>query len=260
MEKIMREVMRELMTTDWTAKPHVIGRKVDKIVRVVTGIDDPHKEAKKKHNDLALSLYSKLSAMTSDSENPLFTAVKLAIAGNIIDLGALSEFDLDKTIREVMNKGFAIDDFKTLKHKLHDAKSMLYIADNAGEIVFDKLLIETMMTISKLQQVTFVVKGGPIINDATLKDAHDVSLTNLPNIKFFTVSNEAPGTGPDRDSPEFLEMLKTADLNIAKGHGNYEALSEQQNIFFLLMAKCPVVAGDLGVHIGDMVLKWSDRS
>jgi len=259
-ERILREVMKELLRADWSAKPPQIGRRIDKIVRTISGIDDPYKEVKNKCNDLALSLYPRFHAMVGKSGKPLLTAVKLAIAGNIVDFGALSKFDLEQTIDEVMSKGFAIDDLKILKHKLQDAKSMVYIGDNAGEIVLDKLLIETMLTIRNLEQITFVVKGGPVINDATLKDVHHVGLAKLPNIKFFIVSNGDPGTGPDRDSPEFLEMLQETDLNIAKGHGNYEALSEQPDIFFLLMAKCPVVAEDLGVGVGDMVLKLSDRS
>jgi len=259
-ERILREVMKELLRADWSAKPPEIGRRVDKIVRTISGIDDPYKEVKNKCNDLALSLYPRFRAMVEKSGTPLLTAVKLAIAGNIVDFGALSEFDLEQTVDEVMTKGFAIDDFKILKHKLQDAKSMVYIGDNAGEIVLDKLLIETMLTIRNLEQITFVVKGGPVINDATLKDVHHVGLAKLHNIKFITVSNGDPDTGPERDSPEFLEMLRETDLNIAKGHGNYEALSDQRNIFFLLMAKCPVVAEDLRVNIGDIVLKWSGTS
>jgi len=259
-EKILREVMKELLRIDWRARPPEIGRRVHRVVRTGSGVDDPYDGVKKKYNDLALSLYPKLSAMVEKSADPLLTAVKLAIAGNIVDFGALTEFDLEETINEVMSKGFAIDDFDILEHKLQHAKTMLYIADNAGEIVLDKLFIETMLTIRKLEQITFVVKGGPIINDATQKDVHHITLAKLPHIKFFTVSNGDPDTGPERGSPEFLQMLKETDLNIAKGQGNYEALSEQRNIFFLLMAKCPIVADDLGVDTGDIVLKWSDRS
>lgn len=259
-ERILREVMRELLRTDWRARPPEMARRVHRIVRTISGIDDPYEGVKKKYNELALSLYPRLSAMVEKSGNPLLTAVKLAIAGNIVDFGALSQFDLEGTIDEVVSKGFTIDDFEILKKKLQDAKSMVYTADNAGEIVFDKLLIETMLTIRPLEQITFVVKGGPIINDATLKDVHHVGLAKLPGIKLFTISNGDPNTGPQRDSPEFLDMLKETDLNIAKGQGNYEALSEQRNIFFLLMAKCPILADDLGVDIGDVVLKWSGRS
>jgi len=259
-ERILRATMKELLRADWSAKPPEIGRRVDNIVRTISGIDDPYKEVKNKCNDLALSLYPRFHAMVEKSGNPLLKAVKLAIAGNIVDFGALTDFDLEQTIDEAMSKGFAIDDFKIFKHKLQDAKSMVYIADNAGEIVLDKILIETMLTIRNLKQITFIVKGGPVINDAALEDVHYVSLTRLPNIKVFTVSNGDAGTGPERDSPEFLEMLRETDLNIAKGHGNYEALSEQPDIFFMLMAKCPVVADDLGVDIGDIVLKWSHRS
>jgi uncharacterized protein with ATP-grasp and redox domains len=133
---------------------------------------------------------------------------------------------------------------------LQKSEKIVYIGDNAGEIVFDRILLEEL----KGKEITFVVKGGPIINDATVEDAKFVSINKIAKIK--TVSNGEPKTGPKRNSKEFINLLKSADIVISKGQGNYEALSEvNANIFFLLKVKCPTIANDIGVKIGSIVVK-----
>jgi hypothetical protein len=255
-EKVLREVTKKLLESDWNLTPPELAHEVHRIVRSIANEKDPYKEVKKESNDLVLKMYPALKAEVDESKDRLRTAVRLAIAGNIIDFGPLQEFNLEKAIKEVLKKKFAIDDYEKLKEKLKDAETLLFFADNAGEIGFDKLLVETLLKAKSFDKISFVVKGAPIINDATLEDSIYMGLCDLPDVKFLKLSNGKAGTGPERNSQEVTRWIRKHDLVISKGQGNYEGLSENNGLFFLLMAKCPVIASDLGVNIGDIVLKY----
>jgi uncharacterized protein with ATP-grasp and redox domains len=203
-----------------------------------------------------LKLYPELKEKVKESRDPLRTAVRLAIAGNIIDFAVPQKFNLEETIREVLKKRFVIDDYRKLQKKLKDAETLLFFVDNAGEIGLDKLLVETFLETKKLKQIDFVVKGGPIINDATLEDAVYMGLDDLPNSEFLTISNGEAGTGPARSSQTVKKWIEEHDLVVSKGQGNYEGLSEHNGLFFMLMVKCPIIASDLGVEVGDIILEY----
>jgi uncharacterized protein with ATP-grasp and redox domains len=211
---------------------------------------------KKESNDLVLKMYPELRETVKKSRDPLRTAVRLAIAGNIIDFGVVQKFNLEDTIREVLKKRFAIDDYRKLKEKLKNAKTLLFFVDNAGEIGLDKLLVETFLETTKFEKISYVVKGGPIINDATLEDAVYIGLDGLPNSEFLAISNGEEGTGPARSSRTVKRWIREYDLVISKGQGNYEGLSEHNGLFFMLMVKCPIIASDLGVEVGDIILEY----
>jgi len=255
-QKVLREVTKKLLESNWNSTPPQLAHEVHKIVKRITKENDPYKEVKRESNDLVLKMYPALKAKVKESNDPLRTAVRLAIAGNIIDFGPLQEFNLEETIREVLKKKFAIDDYEKLKEKLKDAETLLFFTDNAGEIVLDKLLVETFLEAKKLEKIRFVVKGGPIINDATFEDAVYIGLCDLPNVEFLTLSNGETGTGPERSSQTAKNWITKHDLVISKGQGNYEGLSEHNGLFFMLMAKCPVIASDLNVKVGDIILKY----
>lgn len=258
-ERILRLIIAKLESMDWTTTPPEMAHVVHRFVREECGVEDPYKDIKKSYNDIVLSLYPEIKRSMEDSEEPLLTAVRLAIAGNIIDFGANPEFDLNKTISEVLEKEFAIFDYEELTTILENANTMAYLADNTGEIVFDKILLETILDRYKIEKILFAVKGAPIINDATIDDAEYVGIDKLPGVEFVKVGIGLPGSGIERSSKEFHNILGSADLVISKGQGNYEALSEYCDIFFLLMAKCPVIASDLNVKIGDIILKETKR-
>ena len=257
-EKVLREVTKMLLSSSWESTPPELAHEVHRIVKRLTKEKDPYEEAKKESNDLVLKMYPALKEKVDASNDPLRTAVRLAIAGNIIDFGPLQGFNLEEVIGEVLKKKFAIDDYEKLKEKLKDAETILFFADNAGEIGFDKLLIEAFLKDKSFEKIVFVVKGGPIINDATLEDAAYMGLCDLPKIEFLKLSNGEAGTGPDRNSQVVKRWIRKHDLVISKGQGNYEGLSENDGLFFLLMAKCPVIASDLGVEVGDIVLKYKE--
>jgi len=255
-ERVLREVAKKLLESNWDLTPPELAHQVHSIVKRITNENDPYKEVKRESNDLVLKMYPELKEKVKKSRDPLRTAVRLAIAGNIIDFGVPQEFNLEETIREVLKKKFAIDDYKKLKEKLKDAKMLLFFVDNAGEIGLDKLLVETFLEAKKLEKIDFVVKGGPIINDATLEDAVYMGLDGLPNSEFLTISNGEVGTGPARSSQTVKRWIKEHDLVISKGQGNYEGLSEHNGLFFMLMVKCPIIASDLGVEVGDIILEY----
>jgi uncharacterized protein with ATP-grasp and redox domains len=255
-ERVLREVTKKLLESNWDSTPPQLAHQIHSIVRRITNESDPYKEVKRESNDLVLKIYPELKETVKKSRDPLRTAVRLAIAGNIIDFAVLQEFNLKETIREVLKKKFIIDDYKKLKEKLKDAETLLFFVDNAGEIGLDKLLVETFLETKKLEKIDFVVKGGPIINDATLEDAVYMGLDGLPNSGFLTISNGEVGTGPARSSQTVKRWIKEHDLVISKGQGNYEGLSEHNGLFFMLMVKCPIIASDLGVEVGDIILEY----
>lgn len=250
-EKIVNKVLDELSEISLEGKkPPDIADRVHYIVRKVAGGVDPYKEVKKEHNDRALYIYPKLKDLVEKADDRLYTSIKLAIAGNTVDLGPGHEINIEETLDEVLDKELAIDNNDKFKSSLEAADEIFYLADNAGEIVFDKLLLRELDGMD----IKFFVKDGPILNDAMEKDAEYVGIPELAEID--VISNGMPGPTPKRDSEEFLEKLNKTDMVISKGQGNYEALSESDaNIFFLLKAKCPVIADDIGVDEGDLILK-----
>ena len=252
-ERGMREVLRLANDLDMSQSPPKIGQQIHRLVRELTGVDDPYRKVKKQFNNASLKLYSKMRKFIIDSDNPLNTAVRLAIVGNIIDFGvngALQESDLEKAIRECLTADFMDVQLNPFRQAVNDAIEILYLADNAGEIVFDRLLIEQL----PIEKITVAVRGSPIINDATMEDA---LLTGLPKmVEVIDNGSDAPGTILESCSGYFQERFEKADLIIAKGQGNYETLSDiDKNIFFILKAKCPVIAKDIGCEVGQMVFQ-----
>lgn len=221
------------------------------ILKKYTKNPDPYVVAKQKSNDLVLELYPALKKQLLGSENPFDTALRLAIAGNIIDFGISSSFDLHSTIDKVLHSDFAIDHSAQLKQSLSEAKTVLYLGDNAGEIVLDKLLIENMMH----PDLYYVVRGAPVINDATIDDAKYVGMDIVADV--ISNGDNAPSTILENCSDEFKEIFNKADVIISKGQGNLEGLlgKTKKEIYFLLMVKCDVIANTLKVKKGDFVVK-----
>ncbi len=211
------------------------------------GCSDPFEEEKRHYNQLALGMYPRLKGMV---RGRLSAAVKVAAAGNIIDLGILDSVDIEGTIKEIFAEGFAIDHLDAFLERLDRAERILYLADNAGEIVFDRVLVEELRRHGK--RVIFAVKEAPILNDATLEDALAVGIGEVAEV--VSTGSGQVGTNLSDCSPEFLKEFKAADLIISKGQGNFETLSEVEGpIFFILKAKCSEVATELRVKQGETV-------
>jgi uncharacterized protein with ATP-grasp and redox domains len=248
--------MAHLSKTEWATDPMTLSKGTYKIITQATGNPDPYKELKYQSNLEALRLYPELQEHIQKSEDPLMTACKLAVAGNIMDFGAKDHFNIQDTIQHVLNTDFAINHYDSFQIALQHASSLLLFADNAGEIVFDKLLIETILQYHSLHRITVVVKKLPIINDATLDDVSQIGLADLPNIEFRCVNTTTNGDTPWL-SPEVTIWIQTHDVVISKGQANYEVLSEAPGVYFLLIAKCDIVAADTGTATGALILKYS---
>jgi len=258
-EEMLREVISCLQEQNWESSPPEMARNVHRIVKKKTGNRDPYRQVKKEANRKVLEKYPDLQRKVKESPDPVLTATRLAIAGNIIDLGACDAYDLQKTIKDVLVKPFKVNHYDRFISKLMNAHRMIYLADNSGEVVFDKLLIETILEHYEIKKIMFVVKGAPIINDATLVEAKEAGLARIPEVEFFKMGTGVPGSGSVRESKEFGNFLDTGDMVISKGQGNFEGLSHRKDVFFLLMAKCPVVASELGAEAGDIILKGGEN-
>jgi uncharacterized protein with ATP-grasp and redox domains len=252
-EDILRQAMRYVSQSDFSRPPPFTAREIYRLVGKMSGNHDCFKEIKHRSNKLALGLYPELKRMVEESSDPVAYATKLAIAGNIIDFGANSDLDrndIQRSIDEAMHVSLPEAAMERFRQAVSQAQYILYIGDNAGEIVFDKLLIEQLLP----QNIIYAVRGSPVINDVTLIDTEEAGLNSL--VEVIDSGSDVPGIVLDQCSKTFIERYEQADLVIAKGQGNYETLNEEKKrIFFMMKVKCPVVANDIGCRVGSMVIK-----
>ncbi|MDQ1238435.1 MAG: damage-control phosphatase, subfamily [Thermodesulfobacteriota bacterium] len=233
---------------------------VHRVVRDVTGSSDPYKEAREACNRKVLELYPSLKKLIVESSNPLETALRMAIAGNTIDFVVnpqADETDLGKAVQEGLDAPIPRSSFEEFAEAASRAKDILYLGDNAGEIVFDRLLVEELSTVP----VTYVVRGSPVINDVTMDDARDSGMCGIAEV--IDNGSDFPGTILRDCSDSFRQRFQTADMIISKGQGNYESLDDaDKNIVFLFKVKCSVVARHLDQEIGTLMLlaNSGDRS
>lgn len=247
-DTLVTEINDRLEVTPLETNPAVTASQIHALIREASGNPDPFYAKKHEATEHALSLYTHLKEMLLQADDPLDSAVRLAIAGNIIDLGVAAEYDLEASIERVLAITPAINHMKELKAAIESAGSILYLGDNAGETVMDRLLIEAIN-----KPITFVVKGGAAVNDATREDAVAAGIDKVCEV----IDNGAAAMGTllEQCSAEFRQRFDDAELVIAKGMANYESLSgTRENLFFLLQAKCAVVAADLGVEEKSIVV------
>jgi uncharacterized protein with ATP-grasp and redox domains len=246
---ILDQVLEMLKRAELSSTPPEIGDEIHRLVRQQHGDGDPYREAKEASTRQALAYYPRLRELVQEAEDLLDTAVRLSIAGNIIDSGPDQQYDLWDVIERVLAQPFAIDDRAAFQKALAATDWVLYLADNAGETVFDRVLIEVLGV-----PVVYAVKGGPELNDATGEDALAAGVDQVAEV--VSTGSDAPGTILDRCSDEFRRLYDEAEMVVAKGQANYETLSEAgPRVFFLLQTKCPVIARDAGVSIGSILLR-----
>ncbi len=237
--------------------PIEVGLEIHRVIRAMSGCADPYRSVKRESNDHALSLFPELRQRVMESPDPLLAAAKLAAVGNVIDFGANPGFDLDRSIEEGWAADLTGSDYPAFRRRVEQARDVLYLGDNAGEIVFDKLLVEQMA--KNGARIAFAVRGGSILNDATMEDASYVGMDRLAEIVSSGVLS--PGTILGHAHPAFLDRFDRAELILAKGQGNYEGLSDvPAPLFFLLKVKCPVIARHMGTELGDLVLRAQERT
>lgn len=219
-------------------------------IKEILNVDDPYRDIKEKSNQYLLERYDLFKNLIESSEDKYDTSIRLAIAGNIIDYAANPEFDLNGTIDKVLKGTFAINDSLVLKEKISKAENILYLADNAGEIVMDKLFIQYL----NHPNITYVVRHAPVINDVTLNDVKQTGIDK--HAKVITNGYDAPSTVLPKVSDEFMEAYNNADVIISKGQGNFEGLmnADDDRLFFLMMVKCDVIGERLNVKKGSFVV------
>ncbi len=247
---IIKSILKDIQETDISESPAHSTTFMHRRIRQLLGTD-PFKDIKKRYNQIGLSLYEELKEIVKGSPDPLLTATRLAIAGNSIDFGIYSTVDIEAEIRRALKEDLAWDDYGKFRASLEGAESLLYLLDNAGEIVFDRILIEEL--VERGISVRAVVKGSPVINDATLEDALQTGIDRVSEV--ITNGSDCIGTILKWCSKEFQEVYNNSSLIISKGQGNFETLChEERQIFFLFQSKCEVVSRFIGVKPGSMML------
>jgi len=259
-KKVVNEVLHFLEGVDYNISPPALGKHVYQMIYEMTGNSDPFYDIKQRFNALILSMYDDLKRIVFQNSEPVQTAAKLAVAGNTIDFGVpLRELQIEKFIHNIHNMHFAIDHFEQFILDLKSARKILYLADNAGEIVFDRLFIEILNRFYPELglEFTVVVRGAPVLNDATIEDAKAVGLDRFARV--IHNGDNAPATILSNVSDEMRREYENADIIISKGMGNYETLDEETRLmFYLLRVKCPLISRRIKAPEGSLVFKRNE--
>lgn len=254
-EEIIRSSLKELADMDFNETAPEIAFRMHRHARNITGIADPYARLKEQYNRIAQDIYDRITAekWLDKAEDRFDMACRLAIAGNIIDFSVglkLDHSDVVKSVEDSVRKDIFGVGTAALREAAGKAEHIMYIADNSGEIIFDKFLLEELPK----DRVTYVVKGGPIVNDATMEDAISTGVAAM--VRVIDNGHAAQGTIVKACSAAFMSEFEKADLVISKGQANFETLSDikEKNIFYLLRAKCSSVASAIGCRQMDYVL------
>jgi damage-control phosphatase, subfamily I len=251
---LLDHVMRQLTRLPLEVTPPQVGQLIHRLIRQHINSDDPYRQLKDRDNKVALEMLPELRERVLRESDPLRAACQLAIAGNAIDCGASSGgFDLVAIADEALGHGFAVDDYVRFRAALDRAERVLYLGDNCGEIVFDRLLVESIYRRTDAH-IDFAVRGRPVLNDANMEDAMRAGMDLYAEI--ISNGSDAPATVLSECSRPLQDTYREADVIVAKGQGNYESLSQESGpLFYLLKAKCAVVARDIDVPVDAYVLK-----
>jgi hypothetical protein len=245
----IQKFLGEIAAIDTDITPPELGRLVHRRIKHLLDDDDPFAADKAYYNNVMMDKYDFFRRMIGESDDKFSAALRLSLAGNVIDFGVLSRDGIEALLRKSSDLDPAIDDSARLDADLRSSGRILYLGDNSGEIVFDRLLIETILDVYGRREIYFAVRGFPIINDITRADAELVGIDKI--VPVIDNGYDAPGTILRHAGSEFRKIFDSADLIISKGQGNFESLSgSERNIYFLLTAKCEVVARYFGVANG----------
>ena len=253
-EKIIREALSVLLNFQTYRNSPDLAREIHGIIKNLTGVEDSYYEIKRRDLKAAKELYFFLDEFMKKKDGSLYWALKTSATGNNIDAAINQNIDIKICVERELEKEFSICDLNIFDDKLKTASNILIIGDNTGETVFDKILIENMPEIP----VVYGVRSTPILNDTTEKEAYESGLGEVSRI--ISTGCNAPGAILEDCSKKFIDIYNRADIIISKGQGNFEALSERKgNLFFLLKAKCPMIANKLGVNLNDYVFKYNGK-
>lgn len=251
--RVLYNLMDDIKTLDRSRTPAENSTELLLNVYKAIGSNDPYREVKARSNTMSLEMYPRLKEYLKNSEDRLYDALKISVAGNVIDLGINKNFDIDASLKQCLNNGFARDDYRLFTEKLDNTNNVLVVGDNAGEIVFDRLLVEELN--SRGKKVTYLVKGGPALNDATMEDAVQAGMDQVARL--LTTGSNYLGVPLSKVSPAARSLLEKAGLVISKGQANFESLEHEEmalgRVFFLLKMKCECVSRVAGAKFGEVV-------
>jgi len=235
----------------------IIGKVAYNLVAEALGVKDPYASIKKQYNKLALQFYDETREIVTNAEDPLLEAIIVAALGNTIDFGTSHKIDFIHDIKNFTTDKLAINDYETFKQSLLDTDHLLILLDNAGEIVFDKLLVETLIKTFPELEITCSVRSAPIINDATMEDAKFVGLTDLVQV---IEASGTPGIDLPTTTDEFKKYFFLKDgVILSKGQGNFESLHgmeiPEKEVYYLLKAKCSLMERLFSVKQGNIIFK-----
>ena len=258
-----KKLMEYLLSFDLEKKASpIIGKVAYNLVAEALGVNDPYASIKKQYNQLALQFYDEARKIVNSAKDPLFKAIIVAALGNTIDLGTNHKIDFISDIKNFTPDNLAINDYETFKQSLLDTVHLLILLDNAGEIVFDKLLVETMLKTFPELEIICSVRSAPIINDATLEDAKFVGLTDLVQV---IEASATPGIDLPTTTDEFKKQFFLKDgVILSKGQGNFESLYGMEipnkELYYLLKAKCSLMVRLFSVKEGNIIFKRKTKN
>ena len=248
-ECAMRSVLELLSREHYDRTPTDIAWMIHLTVQEQGGSPDPFLADKDSSTDSAKEMVPFLKARIETSKDPLYEAILISAAGNVIDYGAKNLFDLEETLTRSEQRGFAIDHYDRFLEREKACRDVYYIVDNSGEIVLDTLLIDQLLSRREDRKVIVVAKRAPVLNDVTVKDLKRTGLHTMDRVELIESTNEG-WVGKE----EVRKWLKDG-LVISKGQGNFEGLEGLSGIFFLLIIKCEVIGDILNAELGDMIFK-----
>jgi len=257
LEKILR--VPALKGKQWDITSAEVVEQVMDIIIDHTGKTDPFFNEKRIQNRKLLEIYPSLQEMVNNSDDPLFTALKLAILGNSIDamVSHRPSSMIKGTRARLEGMHIQKEDYVSFEETLKQCDLLVYLADNAGEAVLDKLFIETVKTRYKVD-VSYIVRSHPALNDVTVEEARQIGIAAVARVVENGINGPLPGTLLHRCSPEVRSLMGRADLIISKGGGNFETFSNEmlseKQVTFMVLSKCAVYQRHFGVAPGDPIL------
>ncbi|PLY05503.1 MAG: hypothetical protein C0625_13010 [Arcobacter sp.] len=253
--EIMEEVEKRAHKFSFNHTPPFIAKDVYEFLAFKTGIKDPLEKLKQESIKKAISYLPLVEEKIENSEDRLFTAIKTAVAGNVIDFATTKEFSLDEEINSIFDTDFSINDYEVFNEELEKTNKLIILSDNAGENVFDKVLIKTITKLYPTLKIYYATRGKAIINDITIVEAKQIGIDKYCEV--ISTGVDTPGLEKKRASKEFMKLFEKTPLILSKGMGNFECLESysDKRIFFLFKVKCDVVANQIKRNLGEIILK-----
>lgn len=245
---IMQQMLKILESNPINESPLAVAHRIQVAITQETGIADPYRAIKEQCNDEAKRQLPHLKTELAKSNDPLHTALKIAAIGNIMDYGVSSKFDVETLIDRLHHSDFVVNATSTFRSQLDSARTLTYIADNTGEIFFDSLLIEYLLSNYNLSSIKLVIRETPFLNDVADEEHLPVTLREKPSVEILRLS-----VVPAQRNPAVWNVIKASDIVLCKGMANFENYSEEHDFFFLFIAKCDLVSSTVSEKVQSLV-------